>query len=42
MVIHSSILEVQGMMTANLTLPGDFAFDTSIQVTSNGYTSNQV
>ena len=32
------------MMTANLTLPGDFAFGTqSIQVTSNGITtSNQV
>jgi len=32
----------QGMMTANLTLPGDFAFGTqSIQVTSNGITTSQ-
>ena len=32
----------QGMMTANLTLPGDFAFGTqSTQVTSNGITTSQ-
>ena len=31
----------QGMMTANLTLPGDFAFGTqSTQVTSNGITTS--
>ena len=31
----------QGMMTANLTLPGDFAFSTqSTQVTSNGITTS--
>tara|TARA_R100000544_G_scaffold22340_1_gene11114 strand:- start:759 stop:1187 length:429 start_codon:yes stop_codon:yes gene_type:complete len=31
----------QGMMTANLTLPGDFAFSTqTTQVTSNGITTS--
>ena len=42
-VVNGAIVSTggQGMMTANLTLPGDFAFGTqTTQVTSNGITTS--